>query len=88
MRQLQLYCHVQPRAVLKLAHTLSNSLALIPPPVGSHYLELPVPVSAKLSFVEPGRRWAHSLSPSKAAGISYQGTVKTSMKMLKTSGGL
>jgi len=24
----------------------------------------------KLSFVEPGRRWAHSPSPSKAPGIS------------------
>jgi len=41
-----------------------------------------------LSFVEPGRRWAHSPSPSKAPGISYQGTMKTSVRMLKTSGGL
>jgi len=30
---------------------------------------------AKLFFVEPGRRWAYSLSPSKAPGVSYQGTV-------------
>jgi len=29
-----------------------------------------VSVGAKLSFVEPGRRWAHSPSPSKAPGIS------------------
>jgi len=52
--------------------------------------DVPVPVSeeAKLSFVEPGRRWAHSQSPSKAPGISYQGTMKTSVRMLKTSGGL
>jgi len=47
-----------------------------------------VSVEAKLSFVEPGRRWAHSPSPSKAPGISYQGTMKTSVRMLKTSGGL
>jgi len=47
-----------------------------------------VSVGAKLSFVEPGRRWAHSPSPSKAPGISYQGTMKTSVRMLKTSGGL
>jgi len=49
---------------------------------------LPVSVEAKLSFVEPGRRWVHSQSPSKAPGISYQGTTKTSVRMLKTSGGL
>jgi len=48
----------------------------------------PVSVEAKLSFVEPGRKWAHSHAPSKAPGISYQGTMKTSMRMLKTSGGL
>jgi len=47
-----------------------------------------VSVEAKLSFVEPGRRWAHSPSTSKAPGISYQGTMKTSVRMLKTSGGL
>jgi len=47
-----------------------------------------VSVGAKLSFIEPGRRWAHSPSPSKASGISYQGTMKTSVRMLKTSGGL
>jgi len=35
-----------------------------------------------------GRRWAHNPSPSKAPGISYQGTMKTSVMMLKTSGGL
>jgi len=39
-----------------------------------------------MSFVKPGRRWAHSPSPSKAPGISYQGTMKTSVIMLKTSG--
>jgi len=51
---------------------------------------IPVPVSleAKLSFVEPGHRWAHSQSPSKAPGTSYQGTKKTSARMLKTSRGL
>jgi len=47
-----------------------------------------VSVEAKLSFVEPGRRQAHSPSPSNAPGISYQGTMKTSVRMLKTSGGL
>jgi len=47
-----------------------------------------VSVEAKLSCVEPGHRWAHSPSPSKAPGISYQGTMKTSVRMLKTSGGL
>jgi len=30
-------------------------------------------MEAKLSFVEPGRRWTRSLSPSKAPGICYQG---------------
>jgi len=47
-----------------------------------------VSVEAKLSFVEPGRRWAHSPSPSKAPGISYQVTMITYVRMLKTSGGL
>jgi len=32
---------------------------------------VPVSVESKLSFVVPGRRWAHSPSPSKAPGISY-----------------
>jgi len=36
----------------------------------------------RLSFVEPGRRWAYSPSPSKASGISYQGTMKTSVRIL------
>jgi len=45
-------------------------------------------VEAEVAFVEPGRRWAHSPSPSKAPGISYQGTMKTSVRMLNTSGGL
>jgi len=40
-------------------------------------VQFPVSVEAKLSFVKPGRRWAHSPSPSKAPGISYQGTMKT-----------
>jgi len=39
-------------------------------------------------LLEPGRRWAHNPSSSKASGISYQGTMKTSVKMLKTSEGL
>jgi len=39
---------------------------------------VPVSVGAKLYFVDPGRRWAHSPFPSKAPGISYQGTMKTS----------
>jgi len=43
---------------------------------------LPVLVEVKLSFVEPGYRWAHNPSPSKAPGISYQGTMKTSVRML------
>jgi len=47
-----------------------------------------VSVEAKLSFVEPGRRWAHSPSSSGASGILYQGTMKTSVRMLGTSGGL
>jgi len=41
----------------------------------------------RLIFVERGHRWAHSPSPSRAPGISYQGTMKTSARMLKTSGG-
>jgi len=49
--------------------------------------EDPVSVGVKLSFVEPGCRWAHSPSLSKAPGISYQGTMKTSVRMLETSGG-
>jgi len=53
-----------------------------------HQLCCFVSVGTKLAFVEPGRRWAHSPSPSKAPGISYQGTMKTSVRMLKTSGGL
>jgi len=48
---------------------------------------VPVSVEAK-SFVEPGCRWAHSPSPSKAPGISYQGTMNTFVRMLKTPGGL
>jgi len=44
---------------------------------------VPVSVEVKLSFVEPGRRWAHSPTPSKVTGISYQGTMKTSVRMLK-----
>jgi len=55
--------------------------------VGTVSLPVPVTVEAKLFFVEPGRRWAHSPSPSKAPGISYQGTMKTSVRMVKTSGG-
>jgi len=39
-----------------------------------------VSVEAKLSFVEPGRRWAHSPSPSRGPGIPYQGTTKTSVR--------
>jgi len=39
-----------------------------------------------LIFVEPGLRWAHSPSSTRAPGIPYQGTMKTSMRMLKTSG--
>jgi len=49
---------------------------------------VPVSVKAKLSFVEPGCRWAHSPFPSKAPGISYRGTMKTSVRMLTTSGDL
>jgi len=49
---------------------------------------VPVSVEAKLSFVEPDRRWAHSPSPSKAPDISYKGTMKTSVRILKTSGSL
>jgi len=41
---------------------------------------VPVSVEAKLSFVEPGRS---SPPPCKAPGISYQGTMKTSVRMLK-----
>jgi len=49
------------------------------------FVDLFISVEAKLSFVEPSRRWAHSPSPSKAPGISYQGTMKTSVMMLITS---
>jgi len=64
-----------------LGHETSFSLAYIVVfyiDVGTEIRqEYPVPVSveAKLSFVEPGRRWAYSLSPSKAPGISYKGTM-------------
>jgi len=47
-----------------------------------------VSVETKMSFVEPGHRWAHSPSSSGAPGIPYQGTMKTSVRMLRTSGGL
>jgi len=47
-----------------------------------HDLVSSVLVQAKLPFVEPGCRWAHSPSPSKAPGISYQATMKTSVMML------
>jgi len=47
-----------------------------------------VSVEGKLIFIEPGLRWAHSPSSSRAHGIPYQGTMKTSVRMLKTSGGL
>jgi len=47
-----------------------------------------VSVEAKLSFVEPGRRWAHSPFSGGAPGILYQGTMKTSVRMIGTSGGL
>jgi len=43
--QLQLYCHVQPRAALELAYTLSRS-----PAVGSHYLALDRARSHSLAF--------------------------------------
>jgi len=49
---------------------------------------VPVSVEAKLSSVELGHRWAHSPSPNKAPGTSYQDTMKTSVRMLETSGGL
>jgi len=42
-------------------------------------------VEAKLSFVETGSRWAHSPSPSKAPGISYQGTMKKLCEDVKNS---
>jgi len=60
------------------------------PPAVTRFVafQFPVSVETKLSFVEPGHRWAHSPSPSKAPGISQQGIMKTSVKMLKTSGGL
>jgi len=41
-----------------------------------HWAVVVASMEAKLSFVEPGRRWAHSPSPSKAPGIPYQGTMK------------
>jgi len=64
---------------------------LIEPCIGyteAAVVPVPVSVEAKLSFAEPGHRRAHSSSPSKAPGISYQGTMKTSVRMLKTSEGL
>jgi len=61
---------------------LSNQLCTCP------QLRSFVSVEAKLSFVEPGRRWAHSPSTRKAPGISYQGTRKTSVRMSQTSGDL
>jgi len=50
---------------------------------GDHHSVVLFSVDANLSSVEPGRRWAHSPSPSKDPGISYQGTMKTFVKMLK-----
>jgi len=81
-------CHVYSQLVSKANITLA--LTASPNPNLTLSLTFPVPVSveAKLSFVEPGRRWAHSPSPSKASGISYQGTMKASLRMLNTSGGL
>jgi len=55
--------------------------------LATRQFQFPVSVEAKLSFVEPGHRWAHSPSCSKAPGVSYQGTMKTSVRILKTSGG-
>jgi len=40
-------------------------------------VDVDVSVEAKLIFVEPGHRWVHSPAP----GISYQGTMKTSVRM-------
>jgi len=42
-----------------------------------------VSVEAKLSFVEPGRRRAHSPFLSKAPGISYQGTMSKTSRDLQ-----
>jgi len=51
-------------------------------------VDVDVSVEAMLIFIEPGRRWAHSPSSSKAPGIPYQDATKTSVRMLNTSGGL
>jgi len=75
---------------IKAVHNIKTSLGIILHhglfvPLSAFLLFLasgvPVSVEVKLSFVEPGRRWAHSLSPSKAPGIFCQGTMKTSVKM-------
>jgi len=52
--------------------------------------DTPVSVESKLSSVEPGCRWAPVVHPpvKPLVRVSYQGTMKTSVRMLKTSGGL
>jgi len=41
--------------------------------VPNHDVDVDVSVEAKLIFIEPGCRWAHSLSSSRAPGISLPG---------------
>jgi len=83
--------------LLQTNHPISVKSATDTASIGSHLktrrpqpatFPVPVSVEAKLSFIDPGCRWAHSPSLSKAPGISYQGTMKTSVRMLTTSGGL
>jgi len=81
-RMYRRHAHGISATCLPIGHAKSKPL------FGGIRFPVPVSVEVKLSFLEPGRRWAHSPSPSKAPGISYQGTMKTSVRMLKTSGGL
>jgi len=78
-----LYCSHETLPMLPTS--LSN---YIPAFSTLHMQGVDVSVEAKLIFIEQGRRWAHSSSSSRAPGIPYQGTMKTSVGMLRTSGGL
>jgi len=51
-------------------------------------LPVSVSVEAKLPFIEQAADGPIVHPPSKAPTISYQGTMKTSKRMLKTPGGL
>jgi len=65
-----------------IAHCQRHSVTK-PPSAVKLLLLLMFMFQRRLIFVEPGHRWAHSPSSSRAPGIPYQGTMKTSVRMLK-----